>query len=156
LNRTRGLGANVWDLIRNQIIFQLENTIDRVHGLVNHCGMAVYEHPVDHRWWWPRARRSPALRPLWWGKPHCGLGKRRYNDGEPYQGWQLAARQLFLLYTGMLRSGHSLIPIDDVLQPPASKRFTLFGCRLWRSAKGGQWSHRGGQLWRACPVAAAA
>jgi hypothetical protein len=75
--KSRGFGANVWDLIGNQIIFQLENTIDRVHGLVNHCGMAVYEHTVDHGRWWPRARRSPALQPLWRGKPHRGLGKRQ-------------------------------------------------------------------------------
>jgi hypothetical protein len=75
--KSRGFGANVWDLIGNQIIFQLENTVDRVHGLVNHCGMAVYEHTVDHERWWPRARRSPALQPLWRGKPHRGLGKRQ-------------------------------------------------------------------------------
>jgi hypothetical protein len=75
--KPRGLGANVWDLIGNQIIFQLENTIDQVHGLVNHCRMAVYEHTIDHGRWWPRARRSSALRPLRWGKPHRGLLKRR-------------------------------------------------------------------------------
>jgi hypothetical protein len=34
--KSMGFGANVWDLIGNQIIFQLENAIDRVHGLVNH------------------------------------------------------------------------------------------------------------------------
>jgi hypothetical protein len=27
--KSRGFGANVWDLIGNQIIFQLENTIDQ-------------------------------------------------------------------------------------------------------------------------------
>jgi hypothetical protein len=75
--KSRGFGANVWDLIGNQIIFQLENTIDRVHGLVNHYGMAVYEHTLDHRRWWLRARQRPSLRPLWWGKPHRKLGKRR-------------------------------------------------------------------------------
>jgi hypothetical protein len=74
--KPRGFGANVWDLIGNQIIFQLENTIDRVHGLVNHCGMVVYEHTMDHRRLWLRAHQSPALRPLQWGKPHRGLGKR--------------------------------------------------------------------------------
>jgi hypothetical protein len=75
--KPRGFGANVWDLIGNQIIFQLENTIDRVHGLVNHCGVAVYEHTVDHERWWPRACCSLSLRPLRWGKPHRGLGKRQ-------------------------------------------------------------------------------